>query len=101
MSDFRLWVARMLGMFSRRHTEQELSEEIRGHLEALAEDHVRRGLSPAQARMAARRDFGSVQQMKETYREQRVLPSLETWTQDVDSPCGASSNRQASRLSWS
>src|SRR5438445_6693096 len=49
----------------------------------LTEENIRRGMSPADARYAARREFGSVEQAKELYRDQRGLPFLETLLQDV------------------
>jgi predicted permease len=66
-------LARLIAMFRRRRSDEELAEEIRAHLDLLSEDHVRRGLSPADARTAARRDFGGVEQIKEQHREQREL----------------------------
>lgn len=44
---------------------------------------MRRGMSAEDARAAARRSFGGVTQMKEAYRDQRSLPWLETFIQDL------------------
>jgi predicted permease len=52
---------------------------VRTHLELLARDHERRGLNPSEARLAARRDFGGVEQMKEIYRDRRGF----RWTADL------------------
>src|SRR5262249_7459523 len=41
------------------------------------------GLSPEEARDAARRAFGGVEQTKESYRDQRGLPVMETFAQDL------------------
>ncbi len=70
-------------MFRRRHLDDQLDEEIRGHLDLLAAEYERRGLTPEQARRAARRDFGGVEPMKEAYRDRRGLPIIETFAQDV------------------
>ena len=50
--------------FKRRAIETRLDEEIRTHLAALAEDYLRRGYSPDEARLAALRAFGGVEQIK-------------------------------------
>jgi len=65
----------------RKDLNEELDQELRAHLEMLRDDYLRRGLSPEEARYAALRAFGEVEQVKETYREQRGIPMIET--QDV------------------
>lgn len=49
----------------------------------MADDLVARGMSPADARLAARRAFGGVDQTKERYRDQRGFPLLSGLLQDV------------------
>jgi len=63
--------------------EEKLKEEIQAHLDLLAEQHERRGLSREEARLAARRDFGGVEQMKETYRDQRGFRWIDSCARDV------------------
>jgi hypothetical protein len=46
----------MRGLFGRRGRETELHDEIQTHLDRLADEHLRRGMSPADARLAARRE---------------------------------------------
>jgi len=60
-----------------------LDEELSAHLEMLVEEHVRKGMSAKEARYAARRQFGGVEQTKEDYRDQRGWPMLETLLQDL------------------
>jgi hypothetical protein len=50
-----------------------LTDEIEAHLDLLADDHVRRSLSLAEASAAARREFGGVDQVKEVCRDARGL----------------------------
>jgi len=76
-------IRRVIGVFKRRRTDAALDEEIRAHLDLLTAEHVRRGMSAAEARTAARRDFGGVDQMREQYRDQRGLPVVETLGQDL------------------
>jgi hypothetical protein len=49
----------------------------------LEQQHRRRGLDAASARRAARAEFGGVTQIDEAYRDQRSVPWLETFIQDV------------------
>ena len=74
---------RLLALLRKRNFEQELDEEVRLHLDMLAEENVRRGMSPQNANYAARRSFGGIEQVKETYRDQRGLPVVETFFQDI------------------
>ena len=53
------------------------------YLELLADEHVRRGMSGREARAAARREFGGVDQVKETYRDQRGLRLIESVIEDA------------------
>jgi predicted permease len=54
-----------------RHTDRALDDDVAAHLEMLAADYEQRGMSPDEARYAARRAFGGVEQMKEDYRAVR------------------------------
>jgi predicted permease len=83
MSWLRILAFRIKGIFSTRRSESELDVELRAHLEALTEENIRRGMTPENAKHAARREFGGVEQVKELYRERRGLPLLETLFQDV------------------
>jgi predicted permease len=75
--------SRILGLFSKRRLERELDEELRAHIEMATEENVRKGMSAEEARHAARRAFGGVEQTKEVYRERRGLPFFDTFRQDV------------------
>lgn len=83
-STMRVALSRIVAMF-RRTRNEDLDAEITTHLDLLAAEHEKRGLPPAAARAAARRDFGGVGQMKETYRSQRGLPFVDVFSQDVRS----------------
>jgi len=49
-----------------------MAEEFRQHLDALIERNIAAGMSHEEARNAAFRQFGGVEQIKEAAREQRV-----------------------------
>jgi predicted permease len=80
MTALRVLVSRLRGLFA---TSARLDEEIAAHLDMLAADLVRRGLTPAAARAQARRDFGAITQMREAHRDQRRLPFFDTLSQDL------------------
>jgi predicted permease len=75
---------RRLGWWARtRGDEERLRAEIEDHLALQTADYVRAGLSPVEARRQAALKFGGVEAMKESYRDQRGLPFLETLIQDT------------------
>ena len=59
----RVLISRCLELVFRRQRDARLSDEIRAHLDELADGFVARGLSPADAQIAARRAFGGVDQV--------------------------------------
>ncbi|MEP6637470.1 MAG: ABC transporter permease [Acidobacteriota bacterium] len=83
MSRLKEFVSRVRGMFMRNRLDRDLDEEMTVHLEMLVEENIRRGMSLKEARYAARRSFGGVEQTRETYRDQRGLPVVETLMQDI------------------
>ena len=83
MSWLRILVARLRGFFHAQRSDEELEGELQAHLEALTQKNIARSMSPEEARYAARREFGGLEQIKEKYRDQRGLPFLETLLQDV------------------
>jgi predicted permease len=74
---------RLRASFRRRSLEASLDEEVRSHLEMLAAEHQRRGLTPEEARLAARRDFGGIEQIKEAYRDARGASAMEHICRDL------------------
>ena len=83
MTWLRIFLHRLRGVFLKRKLERELEEEIRSHLDMQIEDHQRQGMSHDQARDAALRKFGGVEQVKESYRDRRSLPGVEATLQDL------------------
>jgi predicted permease len=83
MSRLRMAGSRLLGFFRKRRGEENLDAELSAHLHLLTEENIRRGMSPKEARHAARREFGGLEQTKDAYRERRGLPFVDTLVQDV------------------
>jgi putative ABC transport system permease protein len=77
-----IW-SKLVGFLRRRTLDRELDDEVGFHLEMLIDEHRRRGMSAEDARRLALREFGGIVQMKESYRDERSLPWLETLIQDA------------------
>lgn len=76
------WLSRLRAVRRKAKLDEELDEEVRFHLEMETEENIRRGMSADEARYAALRRFGGVEQRKEDWRDERFLPRLEAWIQD-------------------
>ncbi len=70
-------------IFTRRRNDRELDDELRSYIDQLAEDKIRSGINPEEARRAARIELGGVEQVKENVREVRVGASLDSILQDL------------------
>jgi putative ABC transport system permease protein len=67
----------------RSKVDGDLSAELDFHLQHLIDDNLSRGMSPEEARYAALRDLGGMQQITEQCREARHLRLLEETSQDL------------------
>jgi predicted permease len=74
---------RVAAQFRHSADDGELREELEEHLALAADDHVRRGASPDEARRLARLALGSIDAARERHREARALPFVDTLRQDV------------------
>jgi macrolide transport system ATP-binding/permease protein len=83
MPQFRAWFSRLLGLFQKNKRDAEMVEEMQAHLDLLTERHIAAGMLPHEARNAALREFGGVEQVKEIAREQRVWRWADEFLQDV------------------
>jgi predicted permease len=63
--------------------DDELRDEIASHIAEAADEYVRRGLSPEDARLAALRSFGGVTQTQQIHREMRTLGWLDDLHHDL------------------
>lgn len=83
MKKIRGLALRFAGLFNKRRRDQELDEEIESHLQMHIDDNLQRGMSPAEARRQALIHFGGVESARESYRDQRGLPVLDIFFQDL------------------
>lgn len=74
---------RLRALVFRRRQERELDDEIRFHLEREAEERIRLGEAPDQARRAAALAFGGVEQQKEAVRDARGVRPLQDLAADL------------------
>jgi putative ABC transport system permease protein len=74
---------RVHALLKRVRHDGDLDEEIRAHIDLLAAENERRGMSPTEARYAARRAFGAIEPMKEVYRDRQRLRWLDVFRQDL------------------
>jgi hypothetical protein len=76
-------VRRLLALVRHSRLERDLDEDIEAHLELAERDARLAGLSPDEARRAARREFGHVESMREAHRDQRSARWIEHLVKDV------------------
>src|SRR5262245_15388901 len=73
---------RLRALLSRSEMERELDDELRYHVERQTEQNIRLGMNPEEARHAARKAFGGVEQAKERSRDARGVRWVEDLWQD-------------------
>ena len=83
MDNMSVILRRLRSLFTRAADEARFNEEAADHIEELAADYERRGLPLADARAAARREFGNLTAIREIHRAQRGLPWLDSLSQDL------------------
>jgi putative ABC transport system permease protein len=82
-------IERLLALVRKRRLERELDGEVRAHLELAEREAIAAGLPAEEARLAARRAFGGIEQMKEEHRDRRGVRWIETTLRDFR--CGVAS----------
>jgi putative ABC transport system permease protein len=83
MSSWRRFFLRLANVFRPARAEPDLAREVASHLMLLEDDFERRGLTPEDARLAARRAFGGVEQAKDRHRDVRSFVWLDDVRRDV------------------
>jgi predicted permease len=83
MARWRRIIAKLRSLLANKRTEDDLAREVASHLTLLADDFERRGMSREEARLAARRAYGGVEQAKQAHRDERSLLWVEQAMQDL------------------
>ena len=74
---------RFRSLYLRRAADRELDSELHFHVERQIAENIAAGMTPAEARRAALREFGGVEELKEECREMRNINWLQDFIQDV------------------
>jgi putative ABC transport system permease protein len=83
MSQFRRLVMRLWAAVHPGGADRDLTREIAAHLRQIEDDYIRRGMSAPDARLAALRAFGGVDQAKEVQRDARSIRWIDELRQDL------------------
>ena len=83
MSQLKRFIRRLVNVLRGSRADDQLSRELDAHLRLIQDDFERRGMSPDEARRAARRAFGGVEQAKEQQRDARSFVWLEDAKRDL------------------
>ncbi|HEV7502693.1 MAG TPA: ABC transporter permease, partial [Vicinamibacteria bacterium] len=83
MSALRRFFFRLYNFLRPGRTEPDLARVLASHLALLEDEFVRRGLTLEEARLAAQRTFGGVEQTKELYRDARSFVWLDDARRDL------------------
>ena len=83
MDFLRTLLNRIAELFAHPHHDRNLDDDIAAHLDLLIQEHIANGMSHADARTAALREFGGITQARESYRIQRGFPRLEQFARDL------------------
>ncbi len=82
MKGLRALLRRMAGLLPNERRERELTDELESHLQMHADDNIRAGMTPEQARRDALLKLGGVEPTKEAWRERSTIPFLEHLMRD-------------------
>src|SRR5690242_15868730 len=77
------WLSRIAAIVRSRKLERDLDEELQFHIELKTQENIAAGMPPEEARYAALRAFGGVEQKKEECRDADHLRWLEDIFQDL------------------
>src|SRR5215467_4739651 len=75
--------SRVRNLFRPALLDRDLDAEMASHLQLSIEENTSKGMSPQEAERQARISFGGPQQSKESHRDSRGLPALESVFQDL------------------
>lgn len=83
MIRLRVILHRVFGVFFKSRLERELQDELQSHIEMQIEENIESGMNADEARYAALRKFGGIDQVKESYRDKRSIPIIESLARDI------------------
>lgn len=91
MNKFTTLRRRVCTLFMKAKLNAQMDDEMRFHIDMLTLENIDAGMKPEEARYQALRQFGGVESIKETCREQRGVRWIEDLGQDI---------RYGARMLW-
>ncbi|MBZ5729228.1 MAG: ABC transporter permease [Acidobacteriia bacterium] len=79
----RTFASRLARLFRRGAPDSAFDDELEGHIGLLTERYVRQGMTPEDARYAARRQFGNQTALREERNEMQTFASWDRLAQDL------------------
>jgi predicted permease len=83
MKHLRRFLMRFARVFTNSRAEADLEREIAAHLRLLEDEYLNQGMTPEEARLAARRAYGGVEQAKQLHRNERSYQGVAQTIQDI------------------
>src|SRR5580700_12206775 len=83
MGQLRAFLSRLNAPLTGERNDRDLALELDAHLQMLTDDNIRAGLPPEEARRQARIAFGGTESVKESCRDRRRIPLIESLLQDL------------------
>ena len=74
---------RFRALFQKEKLDAQMDDEMRSHIEMQTQENIEAGMKPEEARYAALHQFGWVESIKDTCRDQRGVSWIENLGQDV------------------
>jgi predicted permease len=75
--------AAVRNLLHQREVESDFDAEIQAYVDALTDERIAKGMTPAASRRMARAELGGTEQVKQALRDGRAGTSIETVCQDV------------------
>lgn len=83
LAALRCLIWRLYAFVRARRLDHDFAQELESHLALLAEENIRRGMRPEDARRAAAIRLGGRTSLQVQHREARGLPALDAFVQDL------------------
>jgi hypothetical protein len=83
MTWLHVFAPRLRGWLRSGRLDADFDDELQAHLAMLVEENIGRGLPPEDAKRIAWMTLGGLTELRESRREQRGLPLIDTLDQDI------------------
>jgi putative ABC transport system permease protein len=83
MSWLKTFRLRFAGLLRKQQLDSEMETEMRSHIELQTQENLEAGMNLKEARLAALRQFGWIESIKETCRDQRGMSWVENLSRDT------------------